>query len=700
MSDRRALEIITVAAAAASWGIVSGFALFAKLWLETRGQSPLTAVVAKLGTALVITVVVAAFLEWMQERLDGGTRRRAWSFGRVLTSVVTLAAFEMVAVAVDDVWESWWERRHEVAELTAVVTGAAEPWALFRPEELHDARAVRAALFAPEPPPAVRRIRDLMPGDVRAQLAEDHRRDLEIDERAAAWSAQRATMGSLADRLVRGDPLDSLPPLPPLRSPEEVTQARRVLTQALNAVLVRPDLFVGLGAPPGVGAMPELTRALLADAGARLPARTVVRLNRAGVERAMPRVIQPVTPAATLPGWLDLAGVIGLWVAAGAVLGGALALVVAFAGEGPRERALLGLLAGGLASAVAAPLLALVYVALVRIAGIGWLMWTAPEQARVLIASYHLDRLPGPLALLSAVVQGGRWGLVILAVALVGAIVLAAQRESWWPLVVVGGALAVLTVPPLLDRGVLSLARSMAVVWLLPGLTLGALTPLLHRGRAAPKAWGGISLAAAAVVAALTVLRLRGPGLDLLTLLGGGLALALGAATVLLGRSRLSSEAWPVVAVALGIIMAAETRAVQATFRDVLTEVTRLSAKVSPRTEVAQLSSVAPGEAEIRRRLTQGFLAPRLGSPFLSDPDPLPEREPLAAEPTFYLPAAQQRNLGGRISKEIARLADLARTLEVTLVGSLGFWAATGLLAGWTLRDPPERDGPIAPPAA
>ena len=142
MTDRRAAEIVTVAAAAASWGIVSGFALFAKLWLETRGQSPLTAVVAKLGAALLITVVVAAFLEWMQERLEGEPRRRAWSFGRVLTSIVTLAAFEMVAVAVDDVWESWWERRHEVAELTAVVTGTEEPWALLQPSDIRDPRAV------------------------------------------------------------------------------------------------------------------------------------------------------------------------------------------------------------------------------------------------------------------------------------------------------------------------------------------------------------------------------------------------------------------------------------------------------------------------------------------------------------------------------------------------------------------------------
>ena len=58
----------------------------------------------------------------------------------------------------------------------------------------------------------------------------------------------------------------------------------------------------------------------------------------------------------------------------------------------------------------------------------------------------------------------------------------------------------------------------------------------------------------------------------------------------------------------------------------------------------------------------------------------------------FYLPAAPKADLDRRLAAEAARLADLARTLEVTLVGSLGFWAATGLLAGWTLRDPPERE--------
>ena len=225
-------QITTIAATTASWGVVSGFGLFAKLWPEGRGH-PLKDVVLKLFVVLALAVVVAAFLDWLKEHLsDEPYRPRGWSMSRVLTAVVILASFELVAVALDNVVETWWERQHEVAALAAVVTSPEEQWAFIAPDDILDASAMRAALVGTKASRAAHRVQDLMPPAVVAQIGVELERDRAITTGRAAWAAWRGNLwGSATDQLVRGV-LPPTPELPPIRSREEVTEGRRILAEA------------------------------------------------------------------------------------------------------------------------------------------------------------------------------------------------------------------------------------------------------------------------------------------------------------------------------------------------------------------------------------------------------------------------------------------------------------------------------------
>jgi hypothetical protein len=233
----------------------------------------------------------------------------------------------------------------------------------------------------------------------------------------------------------------------------------------------------------------------------------------------------------------------------------------------------------------------------------------------------------------------------------------------------------------------------MAKVWLVPGLTLGALVPVLRRGRSLPQAWGAISLSAAAVLAALTAVRLyQGTGADVLVVLGAGLVAGLVVAGLLLRRQWLSWEAWPVIAVSLGVIVGSEIHAVHATFRDVLVEVTELTAKMSPHTEVANLSRAKPLDASDWLGLSQRATGRGALEGGLSDlwRDPAPFPEPRNRAGAIYLREDRKRELDRQVRGEAKHLAEFTRALEITVVASLGFWATTGLLAAWTLQEPRE----------
>ena len=458
-----------------------------------------------------------------------------------------------------------------------------------------------------------------------------------------------------------------------------------------------------------------------------LPVPRVVQLNRQLVFAAFPHLFAP------LPQRFDERSanliVLGLlWMCAGAALGWILSGAV-FDSSGPGQHpSRRGALRGLAASLLAAPALVVLYVVVVRLAS---LARDAVHFRRELHYLWQSNTFPPddlfdssllPLLLRLDSYWHHKW--LTFSILLAATLFLAVywfllkprhserREESLLvpsvfprnplPLRIVAffaSLFALVLVALVFDANLPYVYLLVALVWITPAVFLGICGPKLRTGSPMPQAWGIIAVAAGLALVLLTILRLKWDTLSLWLLLPGIVLVATG----LIMRAGLRlEEYWPLGALALGLAVCGISALVQqATFLGVLSDVHELNAyagygvKLAPPLQL--LGSPAPPSNATQE--------PSPYDDYFETPAPPPTREQQLHQNLKDRIDTLRRQAQGRVStgdlaldehvlelqrKDQERLSDvrseITRRLELSIVGSLGFWLTVGLLAAWSLR--------------
>jgi hypothetical protein len=207
-----------------------------------------------------------------------------------------------------------------------------------------------------------------------------------------------------------------------------------------------------------------------------------------------------------------------------------------------------------------------------------------------------------------------------------------------------------------LDVSLFRLFILVAMVWLIPGMFIGASVPYLKRGSSIPKAWGIVAILIGTSLIVVTWLRLEN---QWWIIIPGGLLILTG---ILVQRGWRVEEFWPLAGLALGLLISGGTYLFQqASFSGVL----------------AGFYAAEPGAATLEQEL--GVTMD--GRPYVWVRNPTrPDRIQLLAF---------TRDLEKTVAEENSRLAPREKIqteiLKLSIVGSLGFWMTIGLLAGWSI---------------
>jgi hypothetical protein len=224
--------------------------------------------------------------------------------------------------------------------------------------------------------------------------------------------------------------------------------------------------------------------------------------------------------------YLDLVVLFGFWVLAGAVLALALLAQLNPTEGGMRERLLRGGWIGLRTGALVAPLCLLAYVlAIWLLRGLYLLVWKQQvwianvESLRAMAAAesswIRLVFPPVFSGLLKGVALFGGHpaGPVVVVAVAVAIVVTLVKKEIWLAVWIVGAGVAASVMAPLLLNldAVFQLLLRAALVWSVPGLVLGAMSPLLRvqSETERPKAWALIAFASAVVLFVVTVFRFK-----------------------------------------------------------------------------------------------------------------------------------------------------------------------------------------------
>jgi hypothetical protein len=194
------------------------------------------------------------------------------------------------------------------------------------------------------------------------------------------------------------------------------------------------------------------------------------------------------------------------------------------------------------------------------------------------------------------------------------------------------------------------LFRMVGLVWIIPAALLGATVPYLKPGSALPKTWGLIGLLVGASLMGITALRFQ--ELWWLSIPGGLLVLT----GVLIYSGWHVDEFWPLAAMGLGLLVSGWTFVLQeAAFGNVL----------------AGLFAAEPGGRTLDDELKTATL---------HRPDLRPDEIQLAEFGREFKKQAAEDQALLQTTKRV-----VAERLELSIVGSFGFWSTIGLLAGWSV---------------
>jgi Methyladenine glycosylase len=195
-----------------------------------------------------------------------------------------------------------------------------------------------------------------------------------------------------------------------------------------------------------------------------------------------------------------------------------------------------------------------------------------------------------------------------------------------------------------------SLICTVGLVWIIPAALLGASVPYLKPGSALPKTWGAIGLLVGILLMGITALRFQ--ELWWLSIPGGLLVLT----GLLIYAGWRVEEFWPLAALGLGLLVSGWTFAFQqATFGNAL----------------GGFFAAEPGSRSLDEELKTATL---------HRPDLRPDEIQLAE---FGKEFKKQAAADEELLQSTKRV--VVERLELSIVGSFGFWATIGLLAGWSV---------------
>ncbi len=344
-----------------------------------------------------------------------------------------------------------------------------------------------------------------------------------------------------------------------------------------------------------------------------------------------------------------------------------------------------GSMAGLRAGVIWGPLMAVAYVFVLRAIGLAQDLHANPDHNPIAGDNpvwRHLPRFLEPFIGVPLTVvlwftrSFGPWGLVLgIILASLGArAITSKEKRDIAVLVPTAAVLLVLIAPILTEPGAMhdfgSLAILSAVIWGLPAMLLGGLSPLLRRPAYSPPTWGLVAAAAACVLMVLTLARFlaaSASGAERTLLALGTLAL-LGLALVLF-RGSWVEEFWLLVALSIGTILWGTTAVAQ---KANLFEMQR-NAHTLIALPVSFPSKSATDFEEAVNQL----------------------RRSVPVNNNYQNHAVQNKNAcpediaGSAPSTEKeTRQTEQAQRLELVMTSSLGFWVTIGMLAIWRLTDP------------
>lgn len=288
-------------------------------------------------------------------------------------------------------------------------------------------------------------------------------------------------------------------------------------------------------------------------------------------------------PAGLLPKPLTVGAMIFVWLALGCVLGAALARAVGREKGGFRRQLLSGAAGGAVAGGVVAPIAMLALVLLARAAASVWLMvlhhdaWRASVD-RIAAGHGWLFLLTAPIRFADWLWREFAWGKWLV-LGGGGAILAGAIRGRETPLLrwILLGFAVVIGLPLLADlEALLKLLLLAAVAWGVPGVVLGAFSPMLKRPAEHTPAWGVTALAGAGLLMLLTIPRL----LNAWFLVPAALLLLAGS---IFRRGGSAADWWPFPALVCALAVTGSARlSQQATFGGILEAFHSISAPRPP----------------------------------------------------------------------------------------------------------------------
>ncbi|MDB5357304.1 MAG: hypothetical protein JWN24_3757 [Phycisphaerales bacterium] len=406
--------------------------------------------------------------------------------------------------------------------------------------------------------------------------------------------------------------------------------------------------------------------------------------------------------------WLNLSALAAIWVVAGVTLACTLGVTALDATDLPLKRQIaMGARRGVIAGAVAAPVGTLLFVLLARVALathafiFEHAVWKrhlvelseGKVQATLVTGFVPLRYAFWAFVRIDDLFHRGWWG-PILGVALLVAIGLFVfnTKPNYLSFLLIAAVVIVIFGPILADLGTLLLIPIFAaLVWCVPGVLLGMATPLLRRPSELQREWGLLALVAAIILVIVTWSRF--PYWYLLP------ALLLVIAAAYFRRGAAVEDYWPVVALSVGIIISGVVWIAQkATFAGVLGAVHKLNSLP------VYLPSAKPPEPFPRLQSPSQW---SVGTPLGGDhknglpgagpppPDQMTEQQLKEFTAKYIIKSPEEDRERQRLAEE--KREEAARSLELSLSGSLGFWVTVGILATWAVRrhaDHPEPEQP------
>jgi len=441
-----------------------------------------------------------------------------------------------------------------------------------------------------------------------------------------------------------------------------------------------------------------------------LPPAELVQRNRQLLVASFPEFLVPAKESFDQKN-ADLIVLALLWMLAAGALGWTLARTI-FDEPGPGTQMVRRGAVRGLAAAFkAAPLLVVAYVLVLRLGTLIHDVLRFPYELHYMwdfsghLPEDLLDSTLIPTTLRFSGYWAHKWTMLAVTFGALAALcafwqidgarrgMATARRWQWFAV----SAAAMLVFGLVFDVNILYIYLLVGLVWVTPAVFLGVWGPYLRTGSSVPQTWGWISMLAGIILIFLTALRLHWSAIPSWLWAPGTLLIGLGMAV---RAQRRLEEYWPLVALALGLTVCGMAALVQrVTFVGVLSDVHELNAYGGYEAKLWP---------DFRQPAAPHQLVVSWFDDFLSyERQPRSREDELRSQFDLWRDNLRSEASGAGATgdasldaelisseKQLRRTRqDVTQWLELSIVGSVGFWLSVGLLAGWAMRSNTESKG-------